>query len=489
MKSNLHHILPRSGVLRSHSTYYKPQIKTFSGTPWRYIRTTGMSDKELSAIRIDRDRLWKDLHTTCEWGKGERWGENATDIGMSRLASSDADKQARDWFVKTTQDLGCDVNVDAMGNIFAVRPGMDNSAPPTYAGSHMDTQPTGGRYDGILGVHAGIEALKTMKDNDMETEYPTGVINWTNEEGARFPISMISSGVWAGAIPLEKAYNLREVGSGNATQKSELERIGYLGPLEANHKANPIAAHFELHIEQGPILEASGGKIGAVEGVQAYKWHTITVNGRDCHTGTTDFQNRSDAMLTAAKLILHSHNRASEAGCLASTGILTLKPGSTNTVPGVVQFSLDIRSKEDAALLQLEETLKSEFSKIAQGEEIGGLNARGTKGRGCTVKWQLDTDSPATTFHEDCIKCVEESVSDMLGTSEGPNVQRMTSGAGHDSVYTARRAPTSMIFVPCRDGISHNPAEYCSQEDCGNGAQVLLGAMLRYDRLRASRKT
>jgi len=209
------------------------------------------------------------------------------------------------------------------------------------------------------------------------------------------------------------------------------------------------------------ILEGSNGKIGAVEGVQAFRWHIITVKGRDCHTGTTDFNNRSDAMLTAAKLILHSHNKATELGCLASTGILTLKPGSTNTVPGFVQFSLDIRSKEDAKLLKFEDTLKTEFAKIAAGEDIGGLNALGTKGRGCTVDWKLDTDSSATLFHEDCVKCVEASAKDMLRSHAGNQVQRMTSGAGHDrygkqlkavreyeltlsSVYTSRHAPTSM---------------------------------------------
>lgn len=274
--------------------------------------------------------------------------------------------------------------------------------------------------------------MKTLNDNNIETEFDTGVVNWTNEEGARFPISMVSSGVWAGAIPLEKAYNMVEVGGGTATQRSELERIGYLGSVEASHKANPIGAHFELHIEQGPILEQSKGKIGAVEGVQAFRWHIITVKGNDCHTGTTDFKNRADAMLTAAKLILHSHNKATEMNCLASTGILTLKPGSTNTVPGFVQFSLDIRCKGDAQLLKLEEALKVEFEQIAAGEDVGGVNALGTKGRGCSVNWKLDTDSPATKFHEDCVKCVEESARDMLGATASTQVQRMTSGAGHD---------------------------------------------------------
>jgi hydantoinase/carbamoylase family amidase len=281
-------------------------------------------------------------------------------------------------------------------------------------------------------VHAGIEAIKTMNDNNIETEFSTGVINWTNEEGARFPISMVASGVWADAIPISKAYDLLEVGGGASTQKSELERIGYLGSLEASYKVNPIGAYFELHIEQGPILEASGGKIGAVEGVQAYKWYTITVQGRDCHTGTTDFKNRSDAMLTAAKLILHSHNKATELGCLASTGILKLKPGSTNTVPGFVQFSLDIRSKDDGNLQKLDDMLQVEFGRIANGEDLGGLNLLGTKGRGCTVEWRLDTHSPATKFHDDCVKCVEASASDLWGENAGNLVQRMTSGAGHD---------------------------------------------------------
>jgi hydantoinase/carbamoylase family amidase len=349
---------------------------------------------------------------------------------MHRLALSDADKQVRDWFIEVTKSLGCKVTVDTMGNIFAIRLGC-KEGPPTFAGSHFDTQPTGGRYDGILGMHAGIEALMTMNDRKIETEYPTGVINWTNEEGARFPMSMCASGVWAGKIPVEKAHNLKEVGGGTATQKSELERIGYLGDVETSYTAMPIGAHFELHIEQGPILEASGKKIGAVKGVQAYRWSTIIVKGKDCHTGTTDFKNRSDAMLTAAKLILHSHNKATEMGCLASTGILTLQPGSTNTVPGQVQFSLDLRTGDDAALLRLEEILKKDFVKIAADEIVGTLNTEGTRGRGCTVDWKTDFASHAISFHEDCIQCIEASAKDLLGSDELH--QRMVSGAGHDS--------------------------------------------------------
>lgn len=249
---------------------------------------------------------------------------------MSRLALSDSDQMARNWFVEVTRSLGCDISIDSMGNTFAIRKGR-HEGPPTCAGSHLDTQPSGGRYDGILGVCAGVEMLKVLRDQQIETEYPVGIINWTNEEGARFPISMMASGVWAGKIALERAHSMQEVGGGKQTVKQELERIGYLGTMDTSYKAMPIEAHFELHIEQGPRLEAQSQKIGVVHGVQAYRWHTVTVHGRDCHTGTTDFANRSDAMLTAAKLILHSHRLATKYSSLASTGMLTLTPGSTNT--------------------------------------------------------------------------------------------------------------------------------------------------------------
>ncbi|MCJ1274764.1 hypothetical protein MMC21_002562 [Puttea exsequens] len=403
---------------------------------------------------------------------------------MSRLALSESDRLARDWFVETTKLLGCTVTVDSMGNIFAIKQGKRNGKP-TCAGSHLDTQPTGGRYDGILGVCAGVEMLRVLDEAKIETEYPVGVIDWTNEEGARFPISMVSSGVWADEIPLERAHDLQEVGDGKQTMRQELERIEYLGTVEASYQAMPIAAHFELHIEQGPRLESQNQKIGIVHGVQAYRWHTITVIGRDCHTGTTDFANRSDAMLTAAKMIVHSHRLATKHSCLASIGILTVTPGSTNTVPGNVQFSLDIRAGEDDRLLKLEEHLKEDFERIARNEDVDDLSRDGTRGRDCTVQWTLDAPSKAITFDKDCIRCVEDSVKALLGNDHKKLSQRLISGAGHDSVFTSKRVPTSMIFVPCRGGVSHNPEEYCSPEDCANGANVLIGAVLRYDKLRA----
>lgn len=418
-----------------------------------------------------------------------------TETGMSRLSLSDTDKQARDWFASTTEALGCKVTTDAMGNQFAIRPGL-NDGPPTCAGSHLDTQPSGGRYDGILGVTAGIEMLRALDDAWVETTYPVGVINWTNEEGARFPKSMVSSGVWAGSIPLQEAHDLKSVipSSDTATMRSELERIGYLGTTPCSWEAMPIAAHFELHIEQGPILEAERRQIGIVRGVQAYKWFTCTVQGRDSHTGATSFQHRADALLTASKMILASHRIAHRHGALASTGILNLKPGSTNTVPGWVQFSLDVRSPKDSTVDAVEEECKRAFAAIAAGEDAEGVNAGcAPSQRQCEVSWKTDFVSPATNFHDDCIACVTEAGRASFGEAEvvdgnlGSWGKMMTSGAGHDSVYASKRVPASMIFAPCRDGVSHNPLEYSAPEDCANGAQVLLGAVVRFDRLRGER--
>ncbi|KAM5378181.1 hypothetical protein ACJA88_005915 [Fusarium oxysporum] len=383
---------------------------------------------------------------------------NPTDIGMSRLALSDSDKTVRDWFVETTKSLGCKVTIDSIGNIFAIRPGRKDG-PPTMAGSHLDTQPTGGRYDGILGIQAGIEMLKILQDHDVETEYPVGVVNWTN---------MMASGVWAEAISEERAHSLKEV-SGNATVKSELKRIGYLGDTPASYKAMPIGAHFELHIEQGPILERAGKNIGVVQGVQAYKWFTIDITGR------------ADALLLAARLITHSHRLATKHKALASTGILNLTPGSTNTIPGHVSFTLDIRSPSDETVEKLEEELRRDFDLLAQGTDVDGLLAGSTPALPLSLKWRTDTISTATKFHPDCIQAVRESAESILGKDAAIDI---SSGAGHDSVYTNKHCPTTMIFIPCKGGVSHNPEEYSSPEECAIGAEVLCQAVVRYDQKR-----
>ena len=297
-------------------------------------------------------------------------------------------------------------------------------------------------------------------------------------------MSMVSSGVWSGAIPLSTAHSLREVPPGTSTQKEELSRIGYLGSTPASHEATPMAAHFELHIEQGPLLEMANKKIGIVTGVQAYKWLTVTVQGRDAHTGTTDLKSRADALLAASKMILHSHRLATASKALASTGILNLRPGSTNTVPGEVTFSLDIRAPSDATVAHMLSLIQRDFPLIAAGEDIDGLNAGTTASLPCSVSITEDFNSPATTFHPNCIDAVTRAAQSVLG-AEGRNLtMEMTSGAGHDSVYASKRCPTSMVFVPCREGVSHNPEEFCAEEDCAIGAEVVMQAVVRFDRMR-----
>ena len=300
-------------------------------------------------------------------------------------------------------------------------------------------------------------------------------------------MSMASSSVWAGLVPLEKGHNLADVKDPAITQKSELERIGYLGKTPASYKAMPMAAHFELHIEQGPILEAEGRKIGIVKGANAYRWYTVEVTGRDTHTGTTPFSERSDPLLAASKMIVHSNRVASQNGALASTGIIVASPGSTNTVPGHVRFSLDVRAADDRTVELVEEQLRRDFASIAVGDEVSNLNVDSTLGKPCTLSFTLDATVPATHFHPDCIQCVRNTAHGLFGANAESLTKEMVSGAGHDSVSTNRVCPTSMIFVPSRGGISHNPMEYTSPEDCAIGAEILLGSVLRYDKLRWKR--
>lgn len=316
-------------------------------------------------------------------------------------------------------------------------------------------------------------------------------LTFCSEEGARFPISMMSSGVWAGKIPLDHAYNLKEVptvaslptaASAPETVKSALEKIEYLGPTPCSHEATPMAAHFELHIEQGPHLVSAGQRIGVVTAVQAYRWYKLQVTGRDCHTGTTAFEHRADAMYASARMMVKAREVASAHGCLASVGIIDARPGSVNTVPGLVSFSLDIRGPETAAVDVVARQLQEDFDAIA-AEEGKGI------GKPCRVQWQLDFDSPAVSFHEDCISCVQQSAEAVCAQDVGvadPKslVRTIMSGAGHDSVFTSKVVPTSMIFVPCKDGVSHHPEEFTSADDCATGASVLLQAVVRYDRKR-----
>lgn len=419
---------------------------------------------DFAALKVNQSRLMDAIHESCQYGHAYPYGDHPTETGMARLSLNDADKQVRDWFRQTVESLGCRYSVDQMGNQFAVRPGKNQNAPPVMMGSHLDTQPTGGRYDGILGVNAGLEALRVLHEHNVQTEGGVGVVNWTNEEGARFPMMAVASGVWAESIPLNKAWNLAEVSASadgtKRTMKQELERIGYLGEQAASYKEFPFAAHFELHIEQGPILEMEKRKIGVVQGVQAFKWFEVTVHGRDTHAGTTPMNARMDAMLCAAKLIVASNQIAKRAGGLATTGILNMQPGSVNTMAHTVTFTLDIRHHLDQNLSGIEKECRTQFDEIAKNDSE----------QGCQVEWKELVDSPAVKFHEDCIAAVQDSAAEACEhlpptSDDGQLWKKMTSGAGHDSCYTNRRCPTSMIFTVTKDGISHNPREYCSPDD------------------------
>lgn len=395
---------------------------------------------------------------------------------MARLALTDDDARVRRWFSEEVKQLGCSLVVDQMGNMFAKRPGMGKIKAPMIAmGSHLDTQPCGGRYDGILGVLAGIEVLRTLQENHQKTNFDIGVVNWTkrvsptaasahawlltlvlcSEEGARFPKSMVSSGVWAGAIPINEAWNLQDIVDPSSTIKSELQRIGYFGNVACSSDPTtgiPLSAHFELHIEQGPILERARKKIGLVQGAQAYKWLTITVIGRDAHTGTTPLETRKDSLLAAAKMISSSHAIAKRHGSLASTGIFKIPPNSsTNTICSRTSFTLDIRHPDDAVVAQVSRLCLESFQEICKED-----------GQGVSLHWTLDTDSPAVKFDRECIQAAEAAANCLVGPDGWLPI---TSGAGHDSVYTSIKCPTTMIFVPCKDGVSHHPEEYCSLED------------------------
>ncbi|EKM51079.1 uncharacterized protein PHACADRAFT_151612 [Phanerochaete carnosa HHB-10118-sp] len=409
-----------------------------------------------STLNINTSRINADLMESCQWG-------STPDGGMNRLTLNDDDRRVREWFISQVKKYGCTVRVDAVGNIFATRPGTNNDLPPIGLGSHLDTQPAGGKYDGIVGVHSALEVLKSLHDNKVQTYAPIAVINWTNEEGARFPPAMLGSGVWAGKFSPEYAYertDLKGVKLGD-----ELERIGFKGNVPASREANPLSAHYEVHIEQGPVLEAENKPIGVVTGVQAISWFNVELRGREQHCGTTPMDRRADTLLTAAQMIVAINGIAlSIPGSLASVAVINSTPQSINTLASVVQFNIDARAKDDETLARLEAALEKKCHEISKE---AGVEIR---------TWDRFWNAKRTVFNERMVGFVRETA-----TENGFGNRDIQSGAGHDSVYTASRVPTSMIFIRCKGGISHNPAEYSSSEDIAAGAQVLLGATLKYD--------
>ncbi len=406
-------------------------------------------------LTINPQRLWDSLMETAQIG-GTRKG------GICRLTLTDLDREVRNWFKAQVEALGCTVTVDEVGNMFALKPGKRADVAPIAIGSHLDTQPTGGKFDGVLGVLGGLEALRTLHDLGYETNAPLMLVNWTNEEGSRFAPAMLGSGVYAGVF--DRAYaDAREDRQG-VTFKDAIDAIGYRG--EAKAGSVRFGAMFELHIEQGPILEAEEKTVGVVQGVQGMRWYEIELTGREAHTGSTPMHLRKNALVGAARLVERVDRIALEhaPSAVGTVGLVEVKPNSRNVIPGHVFFTVDFRHPEDAVLDRMERKLMEAVPAVAG--EIG-LEPVIRK------VW----DSPAVKFDPDCIAAVRK------GTEKaGLPARDMVSGAGHDAAYVARVAPTTMIFVPCAGGLSHNEAESTSFDECAAGAQVLLNAVLEYDR-------
>jgi len=410
-------------------------------------------------LKIDPERLWDDLMETAQIGATPKGG-------ICRLTLTDLDRQVRDWFKARCEALGCAVTVDDMGNMFARRTGQRDDIPPIAMGSHLDTQPTGGRFDGALGVLAALEALRTLHRAGYETFAPVELVNWTNEEGARFAPAMIASGVFAGVFARDWAA-ARQDRSGE-TFGGALEAIGYRGAEPCGQ--HRLSAFFEVHIEQGPYLEAEGKEIGVVTGVQAMRWYEMTIAGQDTHAGTTPMPLRHDALLGAARIV-ETVNAAARRhrNAVGTVGLMEVKPGSPNVVPGEVFFTIDMRDPDPAVLDAME-------------REIDAAGKNTAEAFGLQVSLKNIWTQPPQPFDDACIAAVREAA-----RISGYSTREMISGAGHDAAYVARVAPSAMIFVPCKDGISHNEAEYSSREQCAAGAQVLLQAVLDYDRRLAER--
>lgn len=422
-------------------------------------------------LNIAKNRLIDTIHYTAQWGAKTLWGPEATQTGMCRLALSDEDKQVRDWFVAETKLLGCEVRVDELGNIFAIYPGKKQGAP-IGIGLHLDTQPTGGRYDGILGVLAGLEVLRTLKDNDYVPEYPIAVVDWMNEEGARFPRLLMALAVWAGNFTKEDTYaETLVLDTKPVTVLHELERIGYKGTTPVLHTANPLAAHFELHIEQGPVLENEQKRVGIVTGVQAYVWNKVKVYGKAQHTGTTPLAHRRDALLTAAQMMVKANEIAAAEGGLALVGIVTVGPALANVIPEECEFILDVRHVEDRGMKAIVDACKKEFATIA---EAGNRSATA---KPLLVAWEHIYTLDAVNFAPECILCVREAAAEVCGDL----VREIVLGAGHDLCSTLCVVPTLMVFIPSLDGVLHNPEEYSTPEQVNDGFEVLLNAVLKYD--------
>ena len=402
-------------------------------------------------LRVDSRRLWQTLEHFAGIGATARGGCN-------RQALTDEDRQGRDTFTAWAQQAGCTVSVDAIGNLYARRRGSEDGAAPVLASSHLDTQATGGRFDGVYGVLAGLEVIRVLNDHNIVTRRPIEVVSWTNEEGCRFVPAMLGSGTVAGTHELGFALERRDAAGRSVGE--ELERIGYRGSRPA--QPFPVHASFEAHIEQGPILERDGAAIGVVTGIQGLYWLDVVLTGVSCHAGPTPMEMRQDPWRAATRII---------AGALAladarppwgrcTVGDVSCLPGARNTVPETVRIAIDIRHPQREVLEQMH-------------AELGALVEMAAKQARVEARLEPVWHMPPTSFEPRLVELVEATARRL-----GYRQQRLTSGAGHDSLNIARFAPTTMIFVPCAGGLSHNEAERAEPADLAAGANVLLHAVL-----------
>lgn len=402
-------------------------------------------------LRINSARLWDSLDQMAQIGPGIAGGNN-------RQTLTDADSAGRHLFAGWCKAAGLTMGVDTMGNMFATRAGTDPDALPVYMGSHLDTQPTGGRYDGVLGVLGALEVVRSLNDMNVQTRHPIVVTNWTNEEGARFAPAMLASGVFAGLHTQDYAYNRTDMEG--LRFGDELARIGWVGDEVVG--ARKMHAMIELHIEQGPILEAEGREIGVVTHGQGLWWLEITLTGRDAHTGSTPMNMRVNAGLGMARITERVHQIAMghQPGAVGAVGQVKVFPNSRNVIPGKVIFTVDIRSPDQTKL----DLMRGEVERAAHA-------VAAELGLGCSIEAVGHFDP--VTFDPNLVNIVRQSA-EKLGYSH----MDIISGAGHDACWINRVAPTVMVMCPCEGGLSHNEAEKISPEWAAAGTDVLLHAVL-----------
>lgn len=377
--------------------------------------------------------------------------------GVHRLTLTDLDKQARDLFVSLAKKAGCSIKIDAMGNIFARRSGEDNRLSPVLIGSHIDSQPLGGKYDGIYGVLAALEVVYSLNDHNIKTDRPIDVVSWTNEEGSRFAPAMIGSAVFSGLTSLQDGWSCRD-SEGN-TIKQELERIGYAG--KDNFSNYKIHASLELHIEQGPILENHNELIGIVTGALGQKWYDVEFTGMASHAGTTPMEVRQDGLLGLAEAVLEVNTigKNEKPEGRATVGMVKITPNSRNVITDKAWFSVEFRHPSEKGLQRMDQQLSEKIHQIAEKLNL-------------TYSIRPILSFPPLPFDDTCIEVVRQVTKNL----NYPH-RTMVSGAGHDSCNISKIAPTSMIFIPCIKGISHNEKEEIKPEWMSAGANVLLNAV------------